>query len=163
MIIIKRFFILLITVSFLYAPLHAAGNDSNAPKKLKSYDSAKIKITKAKKLEKKGKIKKAKKLYKMSLKFLHRANRESPSEPDIFNYLGFVNRKLNNFEDAEVYYLIGLELDPNHPGINEYLGELYIKTNRVDKAKERLSVLKGCDCEEFDELNAAIKKNVSKY
>ena len=32
----------------------------------------------------------------------------------------------------------GLALEPNHIGINEYLGELYVVTNRIDLAKERL-------------------------
>jgi hypothetical protein len=27
--------------------------------------------------------------------------------------------------------LQGLEIDPNHIGINEYLGELYVVTNRI--------------------------------
>ena len=41
----------------------------------------------------------------------------------------------------EKYYLEGLKIDPDHNGINEYLGELYVKTNRIDLAKERLAVL----------------------
>ena len=44
----------------------------------------------------------------------------------------------------------GLEIEPNHNGINEYLGELYVVTNRMDMAKERLNVLKSCNCEEYN-------------
>jgi len=73
--------------------------------------------------------------------------------------LGFTLRKAGNFEDAEKFYLAGLEIKPDHKGINEYLGELYIKTNRIELAKERLEALKGCKCEEFEELKELIDKN----
>ena len=65
---------------------------------------------------------------------------------------------------AEIYYLEGLNIDPNHNGINEYLGELYVQTNRMDLAKERLAVLKNCNCEEFQELKEIIEgTKESKY
>ncbi|MDC0855815.1 hypothetical protein OAP67_02110 [Candidatus Pelagibacter sp.] len=70
---------------------------------------------------------------------------------------------MGNFEIAEKYYLEGLALDPNHFGINEYLGELYVNTNRITKAKERLKVLENCNCKEFKELSDAIKQGKSKY
>ena len=57
---------------------------------------------------------------------------------------------------AEIYYKQGLEIDPNHNGINEYLGELYVQTDRSDLAKERLKVLENCNCEEFNELKQVI-------
>ena len=59
--------------------------------------------------------------------------------------------------------MVGLEIAPTHKGINEYLGELYVNTNRIEKAKERLKVLEGCNCEEYKELQAAIKQGSSKY
>ena len=62
------------------------------------------------------------------------------------------------------YYLLGLQVDPMHVGINEYLGELYVVTNRIDLAKERLLVLKNCKCEEYVELKEVIEgKKKSKY
>lgn len=80
------------------------------------------------------------------------------------NYLGFTTRKLGDFSNGEKYYLQGLAIDPKHIGINEYLGELYVATNRVSLAKERLEVLKGCDCKEFKELKDVIEGNkASKY
>ena len=57
---------------------------------------------------------------------------------------------------GEQYYLQGLAIEPNHKGINEYLGELYVSTNRLDLAKERLEVLESCNCEEFQDLKAII-------
>ena len=63
------------------------------------------------------------------------------------------------FEEAEKYYLAGLKIKPNHNGINEYLGELYVQTGRIELAKERLAVLKNCNCEEYAELKEVIEKN----
>ena len=60
------------------------------------------------------------------------------------------------------YYLLGLQVEPNHVGINEYLGELYVVTNRIDLAKERLEVLKSCNCKEFKELELIIKTRGTK-
>ena len=60
--------------------------------------------------------------------------------------------------------MLGLEIDPNHKGINEYLGELYVVTNRIDLAKERLKILESCNCEEYTELKEVIEgTKKSKY
>ena len=123
------------------------------------YKAAKRLVVKAKKLEKKDKLEKALKLYSKAYDKLMKAYGEDKKNPDILNYLGFTLRKAGNFEEAEKFYLAGLKIKPNHKGINEYLGELYVKTNRIELAKERLEVLKGCKCEEFEELKELIEKN----
>ena len=87
------------------------------------------------------------------------ANKENPGDPNTLNYIGYATRKLGDFKNAEIYYLLGLSIDPNHIGINEYLGELYLETNRIELAKERLEVLKNCNCEEYKELKSLITKN----
>ena len=120
-------------------------------------------IKQAKKYEQKGKVDKAQKRFNKAIKYLLISNKEKPNQPDTLNYLGFASRKIGNFEIAEKYYLEGLSIDPNHFGINEYLGELYVNTNRIDKAKERLKILESCNCEEFEELKNAIKQGSSKY
>jgi tetratricopeptide (TPR) repeat protein len=162
--------IFLFLTNFVYSA-GSSGNDnqdinkknsvSSKIKKLSSFELAEQKIEKAKKLDKKGKNKKANKLYKSALKNLFKANKQKPFDPDILNYLGFTHRKINKFEDSEIYYLMGLEIDPNHIGINEYLGELYVSTNRLDLAKERLEILKGCNCEEYQQLKDVIDGNKS--
>ena len=131
------------------------------PKKISLYNSAEKKIIKAIKLERKGKNKKAEKLYFEALEKLFEANKSNPFNPNILNYLGFINIKINKFEDAEIYYVMGLEIDPNHIAMNEYLGELYVMTDRIDLAKERLEVLAECNCKEYFELKEIIsaKKN----
>ena len=122
-----------------------------------AYGSASVAV--AKKLEEKGKIEKANKRYEKALEYLIKSNEKEPNQADTLNYLGFALRKLGNFEEAEKYYLLGLNIKPDHQGINEYLGELYIITDRMDLAKERLEVLKNCNCEEYDELKELIDKN----
>ena len=134
--------------------LNAAGtsDSSSGTSKVKSdYDKAVTIIKSAKKYEKKGKNEKAIKRYEKAQKLLIKSNKKKPNSPDTLNYLGFTTRKLGDYENGEKYYLQGLELAPNHIGINEYLGELYVTTNRIDLAKERLEVLKSCNCEEYNE------------
>ena len=163
----KKIIALIFSFVLISTSAFSAGSDggsSSKVKKLSSYDSAVVKIKKAKKYEKKGKDKKAKKTYKEALKYLYKANKEKPFDPNTLNYLGFANRKVDNLKDAEIYYLMGLEIDPKHVGINEYLGELYVITNRMDLAQKRLAVLMNCNCKEFDELKAVIDgKKESKY
>ena len=121
-------------------------------------------INVAKKMEEKGKLEKAKKRYQKAQKFLIKSNKEKPNKADTLNYLGFTTRKLGDFEGGEKFYLQGLAINPKHKGINEYLGELYVATNRINLAKERLGVLKGCNCEEYDQLKGVIEgSKKSKY
>ena len=148
----------------LLSPLIAARLKFVNNNKTDLYKSAKKLILKAKKLEKKDKVEKALKLYSKAYDKLVKAYEKDKKNADILNYLGFTLRKAGDFEKAESYYLKGLELDAGHLGINEYLGELYVQTNRVNLAKERLSVLKGCNCEEYEELKEIIEgKKQSKY
>ena len=97
-----------------------------------------------------------------AFKKLEKAYSSDKKNPDILNYMGYTSRKSGNFEQAERFYLQGLSLKPDHNGINEYLGELYVQTNRIDKAKERLEVLKSCNCDEYKELELIIKTRGTK-
>ena len=133
----------------------ATGGESEKVKT--NYEKGAYIIKKAKRNEKKGKTNKAIKQYKKSLKYLIKSNEKKPNQPDTLNYLGFALRKLDRFEEAEKFYLQGLAIDPKHNGINEYLGELYIQTNRMKLAKERLEILKNCNCEEYIELKELIE------
>ena len=141
---------------------YSAGSDSSDDSKSNYYDDAKKLVKRAGKLEKKEKIDKAKKLYSQAFKKLEKAYSSEKKNPDILNYMGYTSRKIGNFEQAEKFYLTGLSIKPDHNGINEYLGELYVQTNRIDKANERLGVLKNCNCEEYKELELIIKTRGSK-
>ena len=121
------------------------------------YDQGKRFVLRAKKLESKNKIEKAEKLYFKALNKFEKAYAKDKKNADILNYLGYTLRKTGDFEKAEFFYLKGLKLDANHLGINEYLGELYVQTNRNKLAKKRLDVLSGCKCEEYKELKELIE------
>jgi len=142
----------------------SAGTSSDSSDGSSSYTKAYNLIKAAKKYEKKGNTEKAQKRYTKAQKLLLKSNKKKPLQADTLNYLGFTTRKLGDYEKGEDFYLQGLRVEPNHKGINEYLGELYVVTKRMDKAKERLEVLKNCDCEEYNDLKAIIEgtKN-SKY
>ena len=136
-----------------------SSSDSSSDNYLDQYKAAKSLIKRGKKLELKGKDELALKRYNSAYKKLLEANKVESRNPDILNYLGFTLRKAGKYDQAEKYYLQGLEIQPDHNGINEYLGELYVKTQRIDLAKERLAVLKNCNCEEYKELEEIINKN----
>ena len=152
----KILLIIIFSISIIGSSYGAASSSNSGSS---NYDKGASLIKKAKKLEKKGKIEKANKRYEKAFEYLIKSNKETPNQPDTLNYLGYASRKLGNFEVAEKYYLEGLKIKPDHKGINEYLGELYIKTNRIDLAKQRLEVLKACNCEEYDELKELIDNN----
>ena len=151
---------ILLGLSFHSNFVYAAGSSGNgATDKTSLYKSGKKLVLRAKKLEKKDKIEKAKELYLKAYGKFEKAYAKDKKNADILNYLGYTLRKTGDFEKAEIYYLKGLELKPKHKGINEYLGELYVQTDRIELAKERLEVLKECNCEEYDELKELIEEN----
>ena len=159
----KKIIIILFSL-LLSTHLMAAGSDSSSggssggeSKKISLYDDAVKLVKRAGKLEKKEKSDKAKKLYAQAFKKLEKAYKSDKKNPDILNYMGYTTRKVGNFQQAEKFYLEGLKIKPNHNGINEYLGELYVQTNQMDKANERLAVLKNCNCDEYNELELIIK------
>ena len=157
---IKKIFFTFLLLLALSVNSYSAGSSDNSNDNSKtktSYEKAVVLIKSAKKYEKKDKIKKANKRYEKALKLLIKSNKEKPNNPDTLNYLGFTTRKLGDYENGEKFYLEGLAIEPNHIGINEYLGELYVVTNRIDLAKERLKILENCNCKEYDQLREIIQ------
>ena len=158
----KNLFTIILSL-LLSTGLFAAGSDSsNSSNETSLYEDAVKLVKRAGKLEKKEKKEKAKKLYSQAFSKLEKAHKSDKKNPDILNYMGFTSRKVGNFDQAEKFYLKGLNISPNHNGINEYLGELYVQTNRIQKANERLAVLKNCNCKEYGELELIIKTRGSK-
>ena len=160
---IKNIFVILILTLFTTSSF-SAGSDSTSSKVKSNYDKAVESIKFAKKYESKGKLEKAKKRYAKAQKLLLKSNSKKPNQADTLNYLGFTTRKLGDYENGEKYYLQGLEIEPNHVGINEYLGELYVATNRLNLANERLKILENCNCKEYTQLKEVIEgTKKSKY
>ena len=153
---IKNTLITFFLLVFLSTNSYSAGTSSSSDSNSTDYSKA-IKLVKsAKKYENDGKTDKANKRYEKALKLLVKSNKSKPNKADTLNYLGFTTRKLGDYENGEKYYLQGLAIEPNHIGINEYLGELYVATNRIDLANERLKILESCNCKEYDSLKQII-------
>tara|TARA_B100000767_G_scaffold2815_1_gene2726 strand:- start:24 stop:515 length:492 start_codon:yes stop_codon:yes gene_type:complete len=162
----KNKIILTILFTFFISQISLAAGSVDDSKENKdiNYTKAIKLIKKAKKLEKKNKNDSAKENYEKALEHLVISFSKNQNNADTLNYLGFATRKIGDYKNAEFYYKKGLQIEPNHNGINEYLGELYIVTNRIDLAKERLNVLKSCNCKEYEQLKGIINgTKKSKY
>lgn len=84
---------------------------------------------------------------------------------DVYNLMGFALRKSGDTKQAFTYYRKALDFDPSHKGALEYLGELYVQTGQIDKAREnvaRLRTLCPNGCEELADLEQAIAAAVPK-
>lgn len=79
--------------------------------------------------------------YEAAIVDLSAAQAISGPHPDILNYLGFAHRKLGRLEAARDYYRQALTINPDHLGATEYLGELYLETGDLKKAKAQLARL----------------------
>jgi uncharacterized protein HemY len=97
--------------------------------------------------------------YESAINMLHDELDVDPDNPDIMTLLGFSYRKTQNYEDALTFYEWALKAEPKHRGANEYLGELYLETNQLDKAMQQLEILDNLcrvDCKEYTTLKKAI-------
>jgi Tfp pilus assembly protein PilF len=78
---------------------------------------------------------------------------------DVYNLMGFALRKTGDARQAYTYYRKALDFDPQHKGALEYLGELYVETGQIDKAREHVALLKKlcpAGCEELADLEKTI-------
>lgn len=97
--------------------------------------------------------------YQRAIDEVNRFIKDQGETADALNLLGFSNRKLKNYDDAYDYYIRALEMEPDHIGATEYLGELYVETGQMDKAQTQLARLKEicpADCSEYQKLQDAI-------
>ena len=102
-----------------------------------------------------------KKKYERGLETLKSIEEETPfgyTKADLYNYMGYASRKqkIPNYKDAENYYLKALSFDKNHVGALEYLGELYVETDRRDEALvllNRIKLVAGDKSSEYKDLN----------
>jgi len=108
-------------------------------------------------------VKKAlgKERFENAIELLKAHEAETPDDADVQNLLGYSHRKIGEFDTAYQHYQKALELNPKHLGANEYLGELYLQTDRLAEAEAQLATLDklcGFLCKEKRQLKKAIKK-----
>ena len=96
-----------------------------------------------------------------AIPYLDAALQQRPNSANILNYEGYAHRMIGDYNSSLDYYNRALAIEPEHKGVHEYLGELYLQTNQPDKAQGELDTLtKLCPdgCEEKDTLTASIAK-----
>jgi len=99
------------------------------------------------------------KQYAEAIPHLELALADKPQDADILNYLGFTKRMTGDYAASLDYYQRALAIDPNHKGVHEYLGELYLQKNDVASAQKELVTLANLcpsGCDERDALTKAI-------
>jgi Flp pilus assembly protein TadD len=99
--------------------------------------------------------------YPAALEILGAARARTPENADVHSLLGFATRKLGRLDEAYAHYQLALQLDPDHRGAREYLGELHLQRGELDLAREQLTALERLcpkGCEERGELEEAIRQ-----
>lgn len=104
------------------------------------------------------------KQYEAAISELEKIVAKDSDNADAWNLLGFSSRKLKRYQVAEEYYARALDLEPKHKGAMEYLGELYVETDRMDKANEMLARLDAVcflSCSEYKQLKHVIESKAA--
>jgi tetratricopeptide (TPR) repeat protein len=107
--------------------------------------------------------------YAKAIPHLEAALTKRPHDADVLNYLGYTHRMVgvsetdmardNDFKASLAYYQQALAIDPNHRGVHEYLGELYLQMNDLNKAHSEMNqlvILCPDGCDERDTLSKAL-------
>jgi tetratricopeptide (TPR) repeat protein len=84
---------------------------------------------------------------------------ETHQHADVYNLMGFSLRKTGDYKQAYTFYRKALDFNADHKGAHEYLGELYVETGQIEKAREQLMALRKlcpAGCEELSDLEEAI-------
>jgi tetratricopeptide (TPR) repeat protein len=123
-------------------------------KKAQEYDADAAKASTPEKIAKAHE--KAQKAYRESLTSFIDAVGAQPKMYQAWNYLGFANRHLGNYEDALSAYAKALEINPSYPEAIEYRGEAYLGLNQIEEAKAAYMTLFRDSRPLADELMAAM-------
>jgi predicted Zn-dependent protease len=88
--------------------------------------------------------------YAEAIPHLDAALANRPHSADILNYLGYTHRMVGDLSGSLDYYKRALAIDPDHKGVHEYLGELYLQMHDQASAQHELDTLaslcpSGCD------------------
>lgn len=103
-------------------------------KDAKEYEEDAAKAADAKKIAKLQE--KAQKAYQKALKDFTAATKQMPGMYEAWNYVGFSERHLGNYDASLQAYAKALELKPNYPEALEYRGEAFLGLNAIEDAKQ---------------------------
>lgn len=74
-----------------------------------------------------------------AVSLLTRVIERRPWDDDAFTLLGYAYRKLGDYRQSLKHYHRALDLNPYHLGALEYLGEAYVETGDLERARELLN------------------------
>jgi tetratricopeptide (TPR) repeat protein len=121
------------------------------------------KLAEAKDAKQAGKTQeKITKAYEHALKSFTRAAQRMPNMHDAWNYIGYSQRHLGNYNASLAAYAKALELKPNYPEAIEYRGEAFLGLNAIDDAKQAYMSLYRNSRPLSEQLLAAMKAWVAK-
>ena len=88
-----------------------------------------------------------------------------PEAADLHNEIGFAHRRLRQMAKAFEHYRRALDLNPQHRGAHEYIGEAYLIVDDVERARLHLAALRSIcllSCDELKDLEQAITKHLAR-
>jgi Flp pilus assembly protein TadD len=97
--------------------------------------------------------------YDAAIAFFETILVDHPRTAEAFNQLGYINRRLQNFDQAFVLYSKALDLDPGHTGAHNYVGESYLEVGDLAMAEYhlgQLDLLCLFGCQDYSELEQAV-------
>jgi tetratricopeptide (TPR) repeat protein len=124
-------------------------------RKADKYDASATELTDAKKKEKA--LREAHDHYASSLTKFMQAAKLDPNMHEAWNYVGYTNRKLGNYDIALAAYERALALHPGYPEALEYRGEAFLALNRISDAEQAYLDLFAANRGMADRLLTAMK------
>lgn len=97
--------------------------------------------------------------YEAAIKVFQGVVAAEPDNAEAFNQLGYIHRRLQDFDQAFAYYKRALEIDPEHTGAHHYIGEAYLEVGNLEMAEwhlARLDLICLFGCDDYDQLAQAV-------
>lgn len=103
-------------------------------KKADKFQASSVQLTDAGKKERA--VRDARESYSSALAKFQEAVHDDDHMHEAWNYVGYTNRKLGNYDAALAAYEKALTLKPGYPDALEYRGEAFLGLNRVSDAQQ---------------------------
>jgi tetratricopeptide (TPR) repeat protein len=124
-------------------------------KKADKFQASSVQLTDAGKKERA--VHEAQEYYSSARVSFQEAVQEDPRMHEAWNYVGYTNRKLGNYDAALTAYEQALNLKPGYPEALEYRGEAFLGLSRTSDAQQAYLDLFASNRGLADKLLAAMK------
>lgn len=139
----------------------AAPHLSASQAAMKAYDAGVRALGKARGYEQAQALPQARKAYGSALEQFQLAVKDKDDLFQAWNYIGFTQRHLGNYDAALAAYGRALELNPGYQEAIEYRAEAYLGLNRIEEAKAAYMELFRTARPLSDQLLAAMQRWIS--